>query len=57
MPAAVSVVGRKNAGKTTLIERLVPELVQGLVLFDVLIIYINLYTFFAFTNYYREAEK
>jgi len=27
MPAAVSVVGRKNAGKTTLIERLVPELI------------------------------
>jgi formylmethanofuran dehydrogenase subunit E len=27
MPAAISVVGRKNAGKTTLIERLVPELI------------------------------
>jgi len=27
MPAAISVVGRKNSGKTTLIERLLPELI------------------------------
>jgi len=48
----------KRPGKTALMLGIpIAYLVQGLVLFDVLIIYINLYTFFAFTNYYREAEK
>jgi len=28
MPPVVSIVGRKNAGKTTLVERLLPELVE-----------------------------